>query len=185
MTEPLFPGDSRRRVDGKQRPEGEPPERTLEAEVPVRIERASAHSTRGAHEALAASKFIGRLAQLDLAAVSAAVRSWHEIMRAESDAWFAAERATAHAVSSAGRRAEQEILLGHVAECFRRAVWYRRTQPQAPPEVRVGSTEASAQYLATVAMVALLVRDCLDPYGFELLYRPFARHIPVEELARE
>jgi hypothetical protein len=34
-------------------------------------------------------------------------------------------------------------------------------------------------------MLALLVRDRLAPGEFELLYRPFARLIPPDTLARE
>ncbi len=54
-----------------------------------------------------------------------------------------------------------------------------------PPELHVRATEASGQYLGTLAMLALLVRDHLEPATFARLYRPFAPHIPVAELGRE
>jgi hypothetical protein len=132
----------------------------------------------------AASKFVGRVSQLDAAAVRAAVHAWREAMRAESDAWFAAERAVADAVVTAGRTAEQEVLLGHLADAVLRSVWYRCGIGQTP-EARVGATEASGQYIGSIAMLALLVRDHLGAAEFALLYRPFARVIPIDELGRE
>jgi hypothetical protein len=53
------------------------------------------------------------------------------------------------------------------------------------PETRVGASEASGHYLATVAMLALLARDHLEPAAFDLLYGPFAARIPPAELAPE
>lgn len=138
----------------------------------------------------AASKFIGRLAQLDIAQVRSAIGAWRSIMRGEYVAWFAAERSAARAISASGRSAEQDILLDHVAECFRRAIWYSRRRSgeaheREPAEETVQATEASGQYVATVAMLALLVRDRLAAAEFGLLYRPFVELIPPEELDRE
>lgn len=132
----------------------------------------------------AAAKFVGRVSQLDAAAVRAAVEGWREVMRAESEAWFAAERAAAHAVLDAGRTAEQQVMLGHLSDAVLRTVWYRAGVGQTP-EARVGATEASGQYIASVAMLALLVRDHLSAGEFALLYRPFAGVVPVDELGRE
>ena len=134
-----------------------------------------------------ALKFVGRLAQLDLDAVCAVVASWHQTMRVETDAWFAAEEAVGEAIVASGRRAEQEPLLLYVAQAFARAVWYGPDGRRAvvAPERRVGATEATGQYLATLAMLALLVRDHLEAATFDLLYRPFAAHIPPAELAPE
>lgn len=132
----------------------------------------------------AASKFVGRVSQLDAAAVRAAVHAWRDVMRTESEAWFAAERAAAHAVLSAGRTAEQEILLGHLADAVLRTVWYRAGAGHTP-EARVGATEASGQYIGSIAVVALLVRDHLTAPDFALLYRPFAAVIRLDELGPE
>ncbi len=141
----------------------------------------------------AARKFVGRLAQLDPEAVYASVQTWREAMREDLGAWFAAEEAVARAVVASGRHDEQRPLLMHVAEAFAYGVWYgagyggraRLTLGESAPELRVRATEASGQYLATVAMLALLVRDHLEPEAFEVLYRPFAALIPVDELRRE
>jgi hypothetical protein len=149
---------------------------------------ATADGTPAVHGREAARRFVGRLAQLDPDAVSAGVRAWRESMREESGAWFAAEEAVAHAVVASGRHDEQRPLLMYVAESFAYRVWYggraRLTLGESAPEIRVGATEASGQYLATLAMLALLVRDHLEPATFEILYRPFAALIPVVEIVR-
>lgn len=132
----------------------------------------------------AASKFVGRVSQLDAAAIRAAVQAWRDVMRSESEGWFAAERAAGNAVLAAGRSAEQQVLLGHLSDAVLRTVWYRGGVGQTP-EARVGATEASGQYIASIAMLALLVRAHLEAGDFELLYRPFADVVPVEELGRE
>ncbi len=134
-----------------------------------------------------ARMFVGRLAQLDLAAVRAVVADWHQTMREEARAWLAAEEALAQAVVASGRRDAQRPLLLYVAQAFARAVWYG---PEAraggvAPETRVGASEASGQYIATVATLALLARDHLEPAAFEILYRPFVPFIPPAELGRE
>jgi hypothetical protein len=134
----------------------------------------------------AAAKFVGRVAQLDIAAIRAAVATWRAIMRAESDTWFMAEAAAGRAVLATGRSAPQERLLGEVAMAVLHGVWYRRgLLGEEPPETRVDATEASGQYVASVALVAVLVSDELEAAQFELLYLPFALTIPVEELERE
>jgi hypothetical protein len=134
----------------------------------------------------AASKFVERVLHLDAEAARAAIQAWHLAMRSESGAWFAAEQAAAHAVLATGRSAEQETLLDNIADFVRR-VWYAGAigQPPQTPERRVGATEASAQYVATVAMLALLVRDHLPATQFAVLYRPFATLIPADDLERE
>jgi len=137
----------------------------------------------------AAGRFVGRLAQLDVGAVSASVQAWRESMREASGAWFAAEEAVAGALVASARQQEQRPLLMHVAEAFAHRVWYggrvRLTLGEAAPELQVRATEASGQYLATLAMLALLVRDHLDAPTFAVLYRPFAALIPVDALGRE
>jgi len=139
------------------------------------------------HGAGAASKFVGRVSQLDADAVRAVVENWRDIMRRSSEEWFAAEEAAANAVGPAGVIAEQEILLGHLAESVLRGVWYRggTREPSETLERHVRATEASAQYVASVAMVALLVGDRLPADQFTVLYRPFARLIALEDLGRE
>jgi pyruvate/2-oxoglutarate dehydrogenase complex dihydrolipoamide acyltransferase (E2) component len=137
----------------------------------------------------AARRFVGRLARLDHEDAAASIRTWREAMREDGDTWFAAEEAAARALVASGRHAAQKPLLIYIADAFAHRVWYRgRTylaSGTAAAELRVGATEASGQYVATVAMLALLVRDHLDPRAFDVLYRPFAALIPAADLVRE
>jgi hypothetical protein len=130
---------------------------------------------------LAASKFLGRLAQLDRPALGEAVQTWHRTVVADSAAWFGAETAVARAVHEARRHAEQEILLRHMADLFIRAPWFSAEQPDA----RIDAAAPAGEYVATLAMLAVLARDRLTGSEFEMLYRPFARRIPLEELEQE
>jgi hypothetical protein len=153
----------------------------------VVVETGRATIERGHASVLAASKFVGRVSLLDADALRTAVAIWHNVMRADSDVWFAAERATAEAIVKAGRAAEQEMLIGGLSDHFLRRVWYGGVpgREARTPERRVGATEATGQYIATVAMLALLVRDQLAQADFDVLYSPFAQIIRAEELARE
>ena len=128
--------------------------------------------------AMAAAKFLGRIAQLEIEELGVAVRTCH---RAAGTAWFAAEDAVAQAITAAGRHAEQEVLLEQIAQLFRTVPWFTPAQPGA----RIHASEPSGQYVATIAMLALLVRDRIGPADFELLYAPFATLIPPVELDRE
>jgi hypothetical protein len=149
----------------------------------------SADDAPAAHGSPAALRFVGRLALLDHEAVRDAVVAWRESMRDDASAWFAAEEAVARAVVTSGRHHEQRPLLIPLAEAFAYSVWYRGrpqlTLGESAPELRVHATEASGQYLGTLAMLALLVRDHLDAATFDLLYRPFAALIPAADLGRE
>ncbi|HUQ83634.1 MAG TPA: hypothetical protein VM076_20950 [Gemmatimonadaceae bacterium] len=130
---------------------------------------------------------MGRVSLLDADGLRTVVSVWHNVMRAQTDVWFAAERATGEAIVTAGRAVEQEVLIGAISDHFLRRVWYRAApgQEARTPERRVGATEATGQYVGTLAMLALLVRDQLAQADFDVLYSPFAELIPAEELARE
>lgn len=125
-----------------------------------------------------ASKFLGRLAGLDMADLVEAIEVWRG---AVGERWFDAEAAVTRAIDESGRYAEQEILLGHMAELFRRQPWFKRPQPGTP----VQASEPGAQYVATLVMLAVLAGDRLRPSDLELLYAPFAGTIPADELDRE
>jgi hypothetical protein len=134
----------------------------------------------------AASRFVGRVAQLDHAAVQHAVATWRQRMRVGYDSWFAAEDAVAQAIVSSGRQVEQRPLLIHMADAFSQRVWTGgHRDDTGAAEQLVHATEASGQYLATLAMLALLVRDHLDAAAFDQVYQPFAALITITELAPE
>jgi hypothetical protein len=127
------------------------------------------------------AKFLGRLSQLDLDALGNAVHAWRSAVAASSDAWFAAEESVARAITSGRHHDEQEVLLRHITDLFRRGPWFKPDAPGA----RIGAVEASGQYVATTAMLAVLVYPEIEAREFELLYHPFARLVPVSELGRE
>lgn len=126
----------------------------------------------------AALKFVGRFAGLDVDALGSSIAVWH---RSADERWFAAEAAVAAAIQHTRRSVEQERLLEEMAEVFRRTKWFWAGEPGAA----VGATEPSAQYVGTLAMLSLLVRDRLSPDQFELLYTPYAGIIPERELDPE
>ena len=130
----------------------------------------------------AATEFVARVAKLDFDDVRGFIRGWHRVVGTDAEAWFAAEAAIAAAVLRSGRQGEQRQLLVRVADVFTHAVWYRLARAGLTPESRIGATEASGQYAATLAMLALLTRDQLSERDFALVYAPFAALIPVEEL---
>jgi hypothetical protein len=182
---PLGPSDDRTGV-APAAPRGARPARVAARGLESRAHAATDEAGAVASDGPAmARKFVGRVAQLHLEGVRAAVETWRDLMRDEAGAWFAAEEVVARAVVVSGRRGVQKELLLHVAEAFAHAVWYGGRADAAPPETRVRATEASGQYLATLAMLALLVRDRLDAGTFDVVYRPFAALVPLSDLGRE
>jgi hypothetical protein len=159
---------------------GEPaPEERRHGTPPLAREE---RSTRSLPAGLpAASKFVGRLAQLDLRSLGEAIAAWRAAVASTDAAWFDAEAAVAGAIAAANRHTEQRILVGYIGDLFVDSRWF---SAEAPGTL-IGAAEPAAQYVATLAMLALLVRDRLAPGEFELLYRPFARLIPPDTLARE
>ena len=128
-----------------------------------------------------AGKFVGRFSQLDIADLREPVERWRRTVALASTHWFNAESAIATAVRATGRHAEQESLVEQLVRAMHGAGWLRRTDAI---EI-VGASEASVQYTATLAMLALLLHDRLTTREFTLLYSPFAPIIPVEELGPE
>lgn len=144
-------------------------------------ERLRGRATAGIREqdaALAARKFLGRLAQLGLDDLGATVRRWHGLVGTR---WFDAEAALTQAMHETDRYAQQESWLGELAAIFQRRPWFSRSMPG----IDIGASDASSQYVATIAMLALLVRDQMSAADFALLYEPFAAVIPIEALERE
>lgn len=131
----------------------------------------------------AAATFVARVGELDLRNAHDFIHAWHQTVAADAERWFEAESEVSAALVRSGRGIEQRALLPRLADAFSHGVWYRAgTASAAPPEARVRATEASGQYAATLAMIAVLVRDELDPRDFTLVYSPFATLIPEAEL---
>ena len=128
-----------------------------------------------------ASKFLGRLSQLTITDLRVPVEHWRRAVSQGSTQWFVAESAAAEAMRSTDRHVEQEMLLEQLVDLLRRAGWMRHTGALE----MVGASEASVQYTATLAILALLLQDRLSPRDFSMLYSPFAPLIPLEELGPE
>ena len=123
------------------------------------------------------ARFLERLRGLEFSALLAAVERWRAVF---SEDWHEADRAAAAAIDAAGRHRERDAVLEAKFETFRRADWYRG----AAIGVAGRPMKATSQYVATAALMALLVREYLAREHFETLYRPFAEAIPVPELER-
>jgi hypothetical protein len=124
---------------------------------------------------------IDRVARLDRRAACAVVVAWRDVMRTESGAWLGAEMEIERAMKGVIRPGERQSLLRSLADALASAPWYPalalRTEEALAPE-------SSIEYLATLAVLALLVRDDLEPAAFEVLSRPFASHLPPESPTR-
>jgi hypothetical protein len=119
-----------------------------------------------------AMAFLDRLESLDFHELGAAIRRWRSFV---DDAWFEAERALAQAVYDTRAFGAQRRVIDRLSDLFRRARWFTL---QAPGAV-IGASDASGQYVATLAALALLVREALSGEQFKLLYRTFAPLIPL------
>lgn len=123
----------------------------------------------------AVGRFLARLADLSVADLGQAVGRWRAIAAAPSGPWYVAEDAIAEAVHAARRHDAQARGTDALYDVFRRA---RRFSARAS-FARVPGSEATAQYVTTTALYALVVRDALSPEAFAVAYGPFADVIPL------
>jgi len=136
-------------------------------------------SAVGRDELANALTFVRRLGQLDLADLEVIGRTWRTIVAEDPPTWFAAEGSVGLALRTTGRQLAQESLLEELSEVVRRRGWWRLDRIESAEGQ--GLTEAGVQYAATLAAIALLVRDIVPTQEFELIYSPFARVIPAPE----
>jgi len=122
--------------------------------------------------------FVHQLARLDVDDLEAVGRRWRHTVTTNPSGWFAAESAVGRAVHATGRRMAQESLLEALSDVAKRRGWWRIDRIQTTDGR--GLTEAAVQYAATLAVIALLVRDVLSPGHFELVYGPFTPILPAE-----
>ena len=107
------------------------------------------------------------------------IEQWREVIEAwrttVTDAWHDAGSAVAAAVTESNRRQAREELLSELGDITRRMRWDAGeaastwTQP----------IESTAHYVASLAGLALLVRDRITRGEFDALYLPFTGVIPV------
>jgi len=76
----------------------------------------------------------------------------------------------------------QESLLEELSEVVRRRGWWRLDRVESAEGQ--GLTEAGVQYAATLAAIALLVRDVVPAGEFALIYSPFAPIVPIPETGK-
>ena len=107
------------------------------------------------------------------------VEEWKEVIAAwratVTDAWHDADSAVAAAVAASERRQAREELLSELQDIIRRVRWNGADWTGSSRE----ATESTAHYLASLAGVALLVRDRIAHREFDALYFPFMGVIPL------
>ena len=106
------------------------------------------------------------------------IEQWREVIEAwratVTDAWHDAGSAVAAAVTESDRRQAREELLSELGEITRRMRWEGGEAPGAFTQ----AIESTAQYVASLAGLALLVRDRIPRRDFDALYFPFMAVIP-------
>ena len=133
-------------------------------------------TTYGPH-AEEVERFLGRLRGLSLEQLGEAIRAWRSAL-AENSMWHRAEDAVSSAIARTGRHRGQSAIVEHLFNLFREAPWFKASQPGS----LIAGSDAAAQYVATIASLALMVRDALSRADFEMLYFPFQALIPAEGL---
>jgi hypothetical protein len=136
-------------------------------------------SAAGRGELANALAFVDRLGRLDIAELEVVGRTWRTIVAADPPTWFAAEGSVGHAIRTTGRQFMQESLLEALSDVVRRRGWWRLDRVESAEGQ--GLTEAGIQYAATLAAIALLVRDVVPAREFELIYSPFVPVVPLPE----
>jgi len=122
-------------------------------------------------------RFLVRLAALGASERQSAIASYGTAR--DTRAWHIAETALGEVIDRSGRSGAQEALAGPLLQLVRR--------PQAPAQVPE-SAEAALDTLepmaepALAALLALVVRDLLEPRDFATLYEPLAHVIPLDAL---
>jgi hypothetical protein len=110
---------------------------------------------------------------------SLTIEQWREVIAAwratVTDAWHDADAAVAAAVAESERRQAREELLSELGDITRRIRWNGGDRTGSSAQ----ATESTALYLASLAGLALLVRDRITRRQFDALYLPFMGVIPL------
>jgi hypothetical protein len=120
---------------------------------------------------LAVKRFLEAIQRLTIEQWREVIGAWRTMV---TDAWHDASAAVAVAVTESDRRQAREELLSELGEITRRVRWNGGegagsfTQP----------IESTAHYVASLAGLALLVRDRIPRQNFDELYLPFMGVIP-------
>jgi len=107
------------------------------------------------------------------------IEQWREVIEAwrttVTDAWHEAGSAVAAAVSESDRRQAQEALLSELGDITRRMRWDRGDTAGNSTQ----AIESTAYYVASLAALALFVRDRITRRELDALYLPFMGVIPL------
>jgi hypothetical protein len=121
---------------------------------------------------LAVRKFLEALVRLTIEQWGAVIEAWRTTV---TDAWHDAGSAVDAAVTESDRRRAREELLSELGDITRRVRWDRgETQSNSTQAI-----ESTAHYVASLAALALLVRDRIPRPEFDVLYLPFTAVIPL------
>jgi hypothetical protein len=123
----------------------------------------------------AVRRFLAAIASLTFDQWREVIRAWRTTV---TDAWHDADAAVASAVAVSERRQEREDLLSELGDITRRTRWHGG---DATGQSAL-AIESSAHYVASLAALALLVRDHLSRHHFDALYRPFNEVVPLTRL---
>jgi hypothetical protein len=118
------------------------------------------------------TQFLEAIQRLTVEQWRAVIAAWRVTV---TDAWHDAESAVAAAVADSERRPAREEPLSELGDITRRMRWDRG-------ETTGNSTQAiesTAHYVASLAALALLVRDRIARREFDALYLPFVGVIPL------
>jgi hypothetical protein len=126
---------------------------------------------------LLVDRFFDRLELLLPTDVARVVETWRTSF-SEGSNWSGAEDAVNTAIARTQRRAAQWRLQERLFDLFRGTAWLKswQTAPSGP------AAEAAGQYLAAIAILALVVADEIALRDFAVLYEPFADVIPLDDL---
>ena len=121
-------------------------------------------------------EFLTRLQNLPFRDLGRAVQTWRAKVGEE---WHHAEDAVGDAIAATDRHEERQRLLERIYHIFRGSTWFSSREPDS----LVPGSDASAQYVTSAALFALLVCDALRDGDFATMYAPFAAVIPLPELS--
>ena len=121
---------------------------------------------------LAVTQFLEAIQRLTIAEWKEVVGAWRATV---TDAWHEADAAVAAAVADSERRQAREEVLSELGDITRRIRWNGGEATGTSAQ----ATESTAQYVASLAALALLVRDRITRHYFDALYRPFMGVIPL------
>ena len=121
---------------------------------------------------LAVRRFLEAIQRLTIAQWREVIEAWRTTV---TDAWHDASSAVAAAVTESERRQAREELLSELGDITRRMRWHGGEAVGNSTQ----AIESTAHYVASLAALALLVRDRLRRHEFDALYSPIMSVIPL------